>query len=130
MEKAGVEISKEDFKLQAIETENSWWCRANLSYKMNTNIYWKNSGYNIFGKILVKILGAQKVMKKMGYKKNKDYQEYKIIDFFFSNPKFKNPFFALVYNFDEITGGDRRKMLRAINGISDSLGYWDKAKED
>lgn len=96
---------------------------------MNSNIYWKSSGYNTFGKVFVKILGGGKALEKAGYEKNKDYQEIKIIDFFYPKPGYKNPFFALVYNFDEITGGDNRKRMRAINGISDSLGYWDKTKD-
>ena len=130
IKKAGVEISEKDFKLQGIETENSWWCRATLSYKMNSKIYWKGSGYNTFGKVLVKILGRGKSLEKAGYEKDKDYQEYKILDFFYPKPEFKHPFFTLIYVFDEITGGDKRKMIRAINGISDSFGYWDKTKED
>lgn len=130
LKKGGVEISEKDFKLQGIETEKSWWCRAIISYKMNTKIYWKSSGYNTFGKALTKILGGGKALEKAGYEKDKDYQEIKIIDFFYPKLGYKNPFFALVYNFDEITGGDNRKRMRAINGVSESLGYWDRSKED
>lgn len=127
---AGAVVSEKDFRLHGIETENFWWARTILSYKMDSKIFWKSSGYNVLGKALVKILGGNKSLKKAGYKKGEPHKEYKIVDVFYPKSGFKHPFFALIYTFDEITGGDQTEMIRTINGISNSMGYYDKGREN
>ena len=101
-----------------------WWCRTMFSYKMDSSLYWKISGYNTFGKVLLKTLGFKKEMKK--YKENwKDgYREYKVIDMFCFKKQSNSPFFCLDYTFDEIsskhlTGGH----LNILIEISRSLRY-------
>lgn len=114
--------SPRDFKLYAVQGENYWWCRASFSYKMSNAIYWKNSGYNLLGKMLIKGFG-RKSFKRVGYENDKPYEEYKIMDFFCSMTNPHQPFFALIYLFDEISGGNKREISKTMNEISKSLDY-------
>lgn len=122
---AGVEVDEDSYKLRVIKTEDSWWCRVVLSYKISTQVFMKNSGYNLLGKALLKITGVNSSLKERGYEKNTEYRENRIIDLFY--PKLEHvPVFALIYTSDEISSKDARKMVKTINGISNSLGYYDE----
>ena len=121
----GIDIPEKNLKFYKIEVENTWWYRIIYSYEMNMNIYKKNSGYNLLGKALVKIF-ASKALNDDGYGKNTIYQEHKIIDCISLKVNSVQKYFSLVYTFDEVSTKDTEDMLKIINEISKSLGYYDK----
>lgn len=115
----------QNLKLYKVEAENISWYRANYSYEMNNKVFSK--GYNLLGKALIKIF-AGKALKEAGYGKNKVYREHKIIDFLSLKVDSAQKYFALVYSFDEVSTKDTEEMVKTINEISKSLGYYDKNK--
>ena len=121
----GIDIPEKNLKFYKIEVENTWWYRIIYSYEMNMDIYKKNSGYNLLGKALVKIF-AGKALNDDGYGKNKIYQEHKIIDCISLKVNSVQKYFSLVYTFDEVSTKDTEDMLKIVNEISKSLGYYDK----
>jgi len=112
----------QNLKLYKIEAENISWYRANYSYEMNSKVFSK--GYNLLGKALIKIF-AGKTLKEAGYGKDKVYREHKIIDFLSLKVNSAQKYFALVYSFDEVSTKDTEEMLKIINQITKSLGYYD-----
>ncbi len=92
---------------------------------MNNKVFTK--GYNLFGKALIKIF-AGKALKEAGYGKDKVYREHKIIDFLSLKVDASNKYFALVYSFDEVSTKDTEEMVKTINEISKSLGYYDGSR--
>lgn len=110
----------ENLKLYKVETEKYSWYRANYSYEMSNKNFFK--GYNLFGRVLIKIF-AGKTLKEKGYEKNKIYREHKIIDFISIKADINNKFFALAYTFDEVSTKDTKEMVITLNEITKSLGY-------
>jgi len=120
----GIENPK-NLKLYKIETGDISWCRANYSYEMNNKVFFGT--YNFLGKALIKIF-AGKALKNAGYEKNKTYREHKIIDLLSLKVNSTQKYFALVYTFDEVSTKDTEEMLKIINQISKSLGYYDGSR--
>ena len=112
-----------NLKLFEIKAGGVSWYRANYSFEMSNKALMKN--YNLFGKTLIKLF-AGKTLKEAGYDKNKTYREHRIIDFISKKVGTSDKYFALVYSFDEVSTKNTEKMLKMINEISKSLGYYDR----
>jgi hypothetical protein len=111
----------ENLKLYRVEAENFSWYRANYSYEMNDKIF--SNTYNLLGKVFIKLF-AGKTLKNAGYGKGRVYREHKIIDFLSVKIENKDKYFALAYTFDDVNTRDLEEMVKIINEISMSLGYY------